>query len=50
MKELVAIGVAKTPEEIGDLFSLVQQGLDKEKLRCHLRLDLFEEEKLNSQH
>ena len=46
MKELVSIGVAKTPEEIGDLLSLVQQWLDKEKLHCHLQLDLFEEEKL----
>ena len=45
MKELVTIGVAQNQDELDVLLSKGYEWIDKERARCHPRLDLFGEER-----
>ena len=45
MKELVTIGIARSPEEIESLMSKARDWIDREQERRHPRLDLFGEER-----
>ena len=45
MKELVTIGIAKSDDEVETLLSRGHEWIDREKERCHPRLDLFGEER-----
>lgn len=45
MKKLVTIGVAQNQDELDVLLSKGHEWIDKERARCHPRLDLFGEER-----
>ena len=45
MKELITIGIAKSPEEIDAFVSKAREWIDREEERRHPRLDLFGEER-----
>lgn len=45
MKELVTIGVVQNQDELDVLLSKGYEWIDKERARCHPRLDLFGEER-----
>ena len=44
IKELITIGIAKSPEEVGTLMSKAREWIDREQERRHPLWDLFEEE------
>lgn len=45
IKELITIGIAKSPEEVDTLMSKARDWIDREQERRHPRLDLFGEER-----